>query len=335
MSDVVRDVIEKTKVEDTNETEDLLNESLCNFGLQLLQDIASDGQTVVLSPTAIVLSLGLLYCGTDGETKLQLKRAISSLAITDEELLKKLKQINISVNTTSKEFVLRISKWLFSSLKYETNQVYEETIARVFKSNVLAVDFASNAEQLRQEINSLIKEETNKKIRDVISVGVLTTKTKLLSVNAAYFQHFWLNCVITKDHKFYRTKSTTITVDMVTITGDELKYTKNNKCQILGIPYRRSDIATFFILPNEEFEFNEFCTHLSGQGLIRLLDSAYTSSVHVSYSNGEHRNSTFTQTYSIQILSLIIIFHETCIPICECLFFRLKYHCLTCNRDST
>jgi len=67
---------------------------------------------------------------------------------------------------------------------------------------------------------------------------------------------------------------------MVTITGDELKYTKNDKCQILGIPYRRSDVVTFFILPNEDTEFNEFTKNLSGQSLIKLLDSAYTSSVH-------------------------------------------------------
>ena len=50
------------------------------------------------------------------------------------------------------------------------------------------MDFAGEAEKVRQEINTWVESQTGNKIKDLLPGGVLNALTTLVLVNAIYFK---------------------------------------------------------------------------------------------------------------------------------------------------
>ena len=57
-----------------------------------------------------------------------------------------------------------------------------------YDAELEAVDFANEAELVRQQINAWVESKTANKIKDLIPGGVLNALTRLVLVNAIYFK---------------------------------------------------------------------------------------------------------------------------------------------------
>lgn len=261
---------------------EILSESFSSFGLKLLKEIVTDGQTVVLSPAAITLCSGVVYVGTKGQTKQELKGTLFPLMTNDEELLEGLKKIELALMKSNSFYLLNMANRVFCPSDYEIRDTYVEILRKYFKCDLAKVNLSNDVEQARQEINSWVKDNTSSKIRDCLSVGILAPKSSLIMVENVYFQYSWENCTTKQNVNFRPNDTTEIKVEMVQISGDNFKYKQNEQCQVLGIPVNESEMIIYYILPNQDVNLNKFVENLTGYALIKLLDSAYTGAVHVS-----------------------------------------------------
>ena len=63
-----------------------------------------------------------------------------------------------------------------------------DTLSKAYSSTFRQVNFATNAETVRSEINGWVAEVTMRRIKDLISPGILNALTRLVIVNAIYFK---------------------------------------------------------------------------------------------------------------------------------------------------
>ncbi|KOC65837.1 putative serpin-like protein [Habropoda laboriosa] len=124
----------------------------------------------------------------------------------------------------------------------------------VYQSEISKVDFKQNIDAAIK-INTWIKEKTNNKIFDLVSSGDFNEDTKLVIINAIYFNGNWLhtfNAKMTQDKIFHVSRNEK---KLVPTMFNKSKYNYGNipelHAKFIEIPYTNADIVMIIILPNE------------------------------------------------------------------------------------
>ena len=117
------------------------------------------------------------------------------------------------------------------------------------------VDYITNVEKAREEINNWVEKKTNNKIKDLIPPGVLSSDTRLTLVNAIYFKGLWLEQFKQKETfpgSFFVSQNEEIKVEMMHQKA-EFKYSESEElaCQILEMPYIGKKMSMVIFLPKE------------------------------------------------------------------------------------
>ncbi|OAD58440.1 Ovalbumin-related protein Y [Eufriesea mexicana] len=124
----------------------------------------------------------------------------------------------------------------------------------VYQSEISKIDFKNNVDTA-EKINAWVKENTNNKIFDLVSSSDFNEDTKLVLINAIYFNAKWLNTfntLNTKNKVFHVTKEQT---KLVPTMFNKSQYNYGNiptlQAKFIEIPYMNTDIVMIIILPNE------------------------------------------------------------------------------------
>lgn len=92
----------------------------------------------------------------------------------------------------------------------------------MFKANIEALDFATEPEQCRSQINTFVEEVTKNNIKDLLPPGSISTATNLVLANAAYFKGNWaskFDAEETQKKIFYEHGRMPVYVDMMKQRG--------------------------------------------------------------------------------------------------------------------
>lgn len=85
---------------------------------------------------------------------------------------------------------LKIANKIYLQEGYTTKQEFNELAIKKFQTETSNLDFAQNFEAAKN-INTWVEENTNNKIKDLISPDSVNSDTRLVLVNAIYFKGFW------------------------------------------------------------------------------------------------------------------------------------------------
>ena len=75
--------------------------------------------------------------------------------------------------------------------EYNIKETFKNILKRYFHVTVDKVDFQSNTEQIRLQINEWVAQKTQQKIQNLLSKGSVNELTRLVLVNAIYFKGDW------------------------------------------------------------------------------------------------------------------------------------------------
>jgi serpin B len=117
------------------------------------------------------------------------------------------------------------------------------------------VDFQTQAESARKEINDWVSDKTKGKIADLIGPGVLNAATRLALVNAIYFKGRWLHefkKVRTKDQPFFFNRDEKVVRTMLMNQSARFGYAETDSLQLLEMPYMGGDVSMVVLLPKEK-----------------------------------------------------------------------------------
>ncbi|XP_069341843.1 plasminogen activator inhibitor 1 [Eulemur rufifrons] len=247
-----------------------------DFGVKVFQKVAQDSKdrNVIFSPYGVASVLAMMQLPTGGKTRQQIQSAMgfdieekgvaSALRQLRKELLGPWNKDEIS--TTDAIFVQRDLKLVKGFMSH---------FFRLFRTTVKQVDF-SEGDRARVIINDWVKTHTKGMISDLLGEGIVDQLTRLVLVNALYFNGHWKTPFPAKgthQRLFHKSDGSTVSVPMMT-QMNKFNYTEfstpdGHYYDILELPYHGDTLSMFIAAPYEK--------EVPLSALINILDAQLIS----------------------------------------------------------
>ena len=231
------------------------------FAFDLYQQVIADNDgNIIFSPFSISQAFAMVVAGAKGETEQQIMDTMH-FTLLQPQLHPAFSNINSDLSERSmrsgrepdgSRLQLNIANSLWSQAGYPFQQTYLDTIKKFYGSEAHSVDFAQT-EDTRQIINGWIEEKTENKIQDMLAPDDLSPFTRLVLVNAIYFNASWRTDfpeAATHDDTFTLVDGSTVTVPMMKQTS-WFSFMFEDNFQTVELPYVGEDTRMLIIMPDE------------------------------------------------------------------------------------
>lgn len=191
----------------------------------------------------------MTYGGAAGETKEQMGKVLH-VDLPDSRLEAGFGTLNTLLNAKSPGYQLNVANrlWVQSDFRFQAS--FLKSTLEHYGAEPDKVDFAE-PESARRTINEWVAGQTDGKIPELLSAGVLQDKTRFVLTNAIYFKGTWkFRFAKTDTHKasFQVAKDHQIQVSTMQQTG-ALRYTQVDDAQLLELPYVGGHLSMVILLP--------------------------------------------------------------------------------------
>jgi len=235
-----------------------LVQATTKFALKLYTDLASSGsvENIFVSPISISMALAMTFLGAKGNTMAEMKKALDLDEIKESELHQTFSDLRESLRGVDGKYKLHIANRLFGQNTYKFLAEYLEATKKLYGAELAAVDFVQNAGAAVEQINDWVAENTNQKIRNIVTNDSVDGTTKLVLVNAIYFKGDWnkkFSTRNTRDDDFHISQTEKKKVPLMYMRESEFVYGQNESlhCQAVELPYVGETLSMFILLPDQ------------------------------------------------------------------------------------
>ncbi|MBU0992522.1 MAG: serpin family protein [Proteobacteria bacterium] len=218
-------------------------------------------KNMFISPYSISCALAMAWAGARGDTEAQMAEALN-FSFSQADIHTFFNDLHETLNTKGADnpegFRLYVSNALWGQEGFHFEQDYLDIISEKYGSGVINfLDFISEPEPSRIIINKWVEEQTEKRIKDLLPQGSVTSNSRLVITNTIYFLADWLNKFKsgkTQRQDFYLVDGSIETVDMMHQLN-VFPYTEGSDYQAVELLYKDEKTSMIVILP-EDGEFN-------------------------------------------------------------------------------
>ena len=236
--------------------ETAIAQSINAFGLELYASLqATPGAgNLLISPTSISAALAMAYAGANGETATQMAQVLhftGDSGATEKAFGTLLTDLNSA--TQGSNNTLSIADALWGQQGMQILAPFLETMQSDFSGALRQIDFQSDPAGATQMINQWVAGQTDGYIKNLIPAGDITQLTRLVLVNAVYFNADWaspFNLNDTHTEEFTLPSGTTTQVSMMNQTAG-FGYMDEGGFQVVDIPYAGGRFSMDVILPDQ------------------------------------------------------------------------------------
>lgn len=232
-----------------------------NFASKLFSQISEEnnGKNIFFSPASIALAMSMCTSGARHETLEQMLRVFEMSSI--EELTKTAEEMMHLFTSAEhgKSMKLNLANRLYAQKAYKIQKDYLDLVQNSFHADLKLEDFENESAKIVQTINTWVENQTNRLIRNLLSLNDLTHDTRLVIVNCIYFKGTWVNQFeehLTNRRADFHESDGTISKIKLMYQKENFPYAENEdlKIQIAHLPYESNDYRTQLvftvILPN-------------------------------------------------------------------------------------
>ncbi|XP_046746846.1 antichymotrypsin-2-like isoform X2 [Diprion similis] len=210
------------------------------------------GGNTVCSPLSAHMILSLLAYGTRGKTEEELRSALYLLG--DDSLTQNgFKSLSQSLNNVT-GLEISLANTIYIQEGITLIPEFLSMSSEYFDSDTPRVDFKNSVESTRQ-INSWVKNQTNNRIKNLLSPDAVNEWTKIIMINAVYFKGNWeqkFDTEYTENRPFYITKDTKRHIPTMYRKSDyAYAELEELNARAIQLPYSNKDFSMLIILPNE------------------------------------------------------------------------------------
>jgi len=238
------------------------------FAFELYSELNKNKQeNIFYSPYSISAALAMTYEGAKTQTADEMQAVFH---FPENNILRpNFAKIYNEINKADKAYELKTGNALWVQQDYPFLEDYTTTTEKYYAGKTANLDFVQETEKSRQTINTFIEQQTNNKIKDLISKGVLSPMTRLVLTNAIYFKGTWeweFDKSDTKEQDFKITPDNIVKTPMMYMDPDKARfnYADTGDLQILELPYKGDEISMLVLLPKQgedyDFETDETIT---------------------------------------------------------------------------
>jgi serpin B len=261
------------------------------FALQLYQKLQGSEGNLFFSPYSISTALAMTYAGARGQTQEQMARVLcfptsaqtlqtletGGQPLSPEQFAQAFGRIIKDLNARGgqNKYELRVANALWGQKGYEFLPAYVQLVEKQYEGKLQTVDFVAAAEQARRTINAWVEKQTNDKIKDLISPGMLDALTRLVLTNAIYFKGNWARQFEkkgTQDAPFTLLDGSTVQIPMMNQQA-EFGYAQVESLQVLEMPYVGEELSMVVLLPKEPGGIGTLEKSLTAENLAKWLDA--------------------------------------------------------------
>lgn len=204
------------------------------------------------SPFSVSTALAMTYAGSAGRTEAEMAQVLHFQPNTPSfhqnfgAYLARLAE-NAKGNI---EFEMANRLWVEKNFKFKDS--FFDLVNSAYGASTEKADFINNYEEARKVINEWVAQKTNRRIKDLIPVGVLDENTRMVLVNAIYFKGDWLHpfdSLETRNDVFHVEKGKDVTARFMKQTG-YFNYATGEHCKMMRLPYKGDKQSMVVVLPN-------------------------------------------------------------------------------------
>lgn len=242
-------------------------DSINNFAFSAGKILGRNGGSYFFSPFSIISAFGMAYSGASRDTAKEIE---SVLGFSPE--------LHVSLGELAREFGRdeQISSanrvWLKKGLTLRDD--FKNDLFLSYNSKVPEIDFKSNPQKARQEINDWISKQTHGKIENLIQE--LDPETRMILTNAIYFSAEW-NKKFKKDKTeskpFWYDGKNYVEVPMM-MQENDFDYAEADGVKIIRLQYKGRKFSMIIVLPPENKDIE-----LSAESFSGWLDAMNTYEV--------------------------------------------------------
>lgn len=229
-------------------------QSLVRTGWQLVRTVPTGN--VVLSPLSVWTALGMAHAGAAADTASEIASALN--APNDNTFfsthVSKLQQIFNQNKDPRVQLHSANRMWVQQDLGLEP--LFVSTLQKQFHSSMGLVNFRSDAETARQNINQWVAQQTEQRIQDLLPRNSVGPNSALVLTNALYLKAPWKNAFKanqTHDEAFHLSATRTQQVPFMQQRMDALigKIGAGaNAATVCELPYAEGQLKMVLYVPD-------------------------------------------------------------------------------------
>jgi serpin B len=228
------------------------------FAIDLYGQLGQQPGNLFFSPYSVSTALGMVFEGAKGATASEIAQVLhldllGKNPAADTALLQAVEQQPLLADAQASGFELHAANAIWGAQNYPFNQAFIANIKTGFGGNLEPVDFSDSAAATGR-INNWVADQTQGKIQNLISPGVLTADTRLVLTNAIYFRAHWAEPFDksgTRQQTFHVAPGKDVTISMMHMT-DHFDLATADGVKILTIPYEYNAASMVIILPDSQ-----------------------------------------------------------------------------------
>ena len=227
------------------------------FGVDLLRELGTDGENVVISPLSVAIALSMLSNGADGEGRAELERALYVNGSEDErntELAALLSDI-----AAGEDVDVRVAQSLWAMEGFPFRPEYIERVRETFEAALEEVDLGS--QEAADQIDAWVSENTEGLIDQIAAdMDLPDPYAVLVLLNATYFHGTW-DLPFDPDNtvpRQFETAAGPVRTPFLTHHGEHFSYSEDPRRQLLRLPYgKKGRFVMDLYLPKPDVALSE------------------------------------------------------------------------------
>jgi serpin B len=261
------------------------------FAVDVYQALAAKGGPVFFSPHSIVVALMMTYAGARGQTAAEM-RATLHLELDDATAHAAMDALDLALTSrgqgltgvNGEPFALHVVDSLWGQKGFHFEQAYLDLLAQDYGAGLALVDYETDVEGARTEINNWVADATNDKIKDLLPMGSIDASTRLVLTNAVYFNAGWQSPFMasqTHDGDFHRADGSTVTAPIMNQDSEGMLFYQASGVVAASLPYVGNQLDMVVIVPDDLAAFEESLTADTLATILGGLAGGYDVNVHL------------------------------------------------------
>lgn len=245
-------------------------------------DKSKDGENMFVSPFSIYDALAMAY---DGAAKKTAKEMRSVMKFKKDQTESHKEFVQLLKEYKSDKSVFTITNAAVAQKDYKFLDSYMNCL-KDFDATISQANFSDASERAEavKKINSWVSKNTNNKITDLLSNNDLNELTRLVLLNAIYFNAKWateFKGEKTRQMTFYGKNSVEYVTDFMNGTQN-IALSESNDAQMMKIDYESKKASMFIIMPKENVDIDKYISDLDEQKFASLEKNLQTFKADVS-----------------------------------------------------
>jgi serpin B len=230
------------------------------FALAAYHALAPANQNLVFSPSSISIALAMAYAGAAGTTASEMAAALH-FTLPAERLHPAFDAMDLALSSRGEGKLgadggpmrVNVVNSAWAERTYTLKSDYLDVLASNYGAGVNLLDFVGAPESARTTINGWVADKTEQKIKDLLPQGSIDGATRLVLVNAVYFNAAWL-------HPFDPTKTFNLDFTLLDNSKVSVKWMGNLLSDVpalkgtgfsaVALPYQDDRLSLLLVVPD-------------------------------------------------------------------------------------